>query len=89
MSVCAKKDFDYIDEETQNGYSVFVMREVLVDKILKTFNIVTLARVAKLLFGWDCQVIKFTDDDGFGIAFPKEFDKVQEHLAQMTMEKFR
>ncbi len=85
MSICAKKDYEVVDEETQNVYNIAIVKEVLKDAIENSYNWSELAAVAKIVFSYENQIVRFWDDDGFGLAYPKDDDKMQEHLAKMAM----
>jgi hypothetical protein len=85
MSICAKKDYEFIDEATQNAYNTTVVKAVLIDAIENTYNIKTLSVIAKQVFGYDCQIVRWWDDDGFGLAYPKDSDAIQKHLADMAI----
>jgi hypothetical protein len=89
MSVCAKQDYEPINEETQNGYNQAIVKAVLIDTINNTYDIYILALMAKLLFGYDCQIVRWIDDGGCGLAYPKDNDRMQEQLAKMMMGKLR
>ena len=85
MSVCANKDYAQFDEAVQNAYNVTVVKAVLIDAIQRTNNMHTLSVVARQLFGYDCQIVYWYDDDGLGLAYPKDCDKIQEQLAKMAI----
>jgi hypothetical protein len=89
MSICAKKDYEVVDETTQNAYNIEVVKAILIDAIRDTYNIKDLAIIAKYIFCYDCQIVRWVDDDGFGLAYSKDFDKMQEHLAQMAIRDLR
>jgi hypothetical protein len=89
MSVCAKEDYEIVDDKAQNVYNIKEVKAVLIDKITHTYNWRDLSVIAKRLFGYENQIVRFWDDDGLGLAYPKDNDKVQEHLAKMAIENIR
>ena len=89
MSTCAKRDYELIDEKTQNGYGIDVVKAVLIDVIQDTHNVKTLSIIAKQVFGIDNQIVRWWDDDGLGIAYDKHSDEMQYHLAKMAIKKIR
>ena len=46
MSICARKDYEPVDEDTQNFYGTNVVKTVLIDAIKFTYNIQTLSMIA-------------------------------------------
>ena len=89
MSICAKKDYEIVDENTQNAYNTDVVKAVLIDAIENTYNVHTLSVISRLVFAWDCQIVRWWDDDGLGLAYPKENDQMQKHLAKMTIRNLQ
>ena len=87
MSTCAKIDYETVDEKTQNAYNTVVVRAALADAIQNTHSINKLSMLAKQVFGVDCQIVRWVDDYGYGLAYPKDNDKMQEHLAFMARKQ--
>ena len=78
------EDVDMLNEKNENGYNLDVMRAVIKDKIDNTWNARDIAVVAKQLFGYENKIVRWVDDEGVGIAYNKDNDKIQEHLAYMA-----
>jgi hypothetical protein len=82
-----RNDYEIIDKTTQNAYDLPTIKRVIIDKIDNTYNMETLKRIVAHVFGWEGQIVRWWDDDGFGLAFPKGKDCVQEHLAKMAIRE--
>jgi hypothetical protein len=89
MSICAKPDYEIVDQKTQNVYNMQIVKAVLIDAIGKTYSWRDLSVMAKQLFGCENQIVRFWEDDGLGLAYPKNYDEMQYYLAQMAIENIR
>lgn len=46
------------------------------DAIKHIYNVYMLSLIAKLVFGYDCQIVIPIDDDSFCLSYPKDNDKI-------------
>ena len=76
MSICAKQDYEVVDEKTQNAYNIAVVKEVLKDAVHNCYNWKVLSQLTALLLGYENQIVRWYDDDGLGLAYPKDNDKI-------------
>ena len=86
MSICHTEN-EIHNEQTQNAYNTTIVKAVLLAKIQQTHNINTLARLLAQVTGYEPHIVTFVDYSGQGLAYPKEYDPIQQQLAKMAMEK--
>jgi len=89
MSGCARKNYDVINEDEQNGYSAEIIRAVLIDKIKRCGNVKVLSNIVRATFSYDVQIARAADDGGMLIALEKRSDVVRDALANMAVNNIR
>jgi hypothetical protein len=80
---------DIVDEDLENAYSIDIIKAVLINAIENMYSWKMLSWIAGIVFGVQLKIVRWFDDDGYGLAYSKTEDYIEKYLATMAIKNIR